>query len=106
MSIFNRAEIIDNKFLKNIESNNFPLPKSNVPFSSLEVSSSTIVSLFESQVISRHTDLKARILKDKGKCFYTIGSSGHEGNAVLESSFHLLIWLFFIIEVHLFFREI
>ena len=87
MSIFNRAEIIDNKFLKNIESNNFPIPKSNVPFSSLEVSSSTIVSLFESQVISRHTDLKARILKDKGKCFYTIGSSGHEGNAVFGKFF-------------------
>ena len=87
MSIFNRAEIIDNNFLKNIESNNLPLPKSNVPFSSLEVSSSTIVSLFESQVISRHTDLKARILKDKGKCFYTIGSSGHEGNAVFGKFF-------------------
>jgi len=32
-------------------------------------------------------DLKARLLKDEGKCFYTIGSSGHEGNAVFGKVF-------------------
>ncbi|GIS57270.1 MAG: hypothetical protein CM1200mP1_12080 [Candidatus Neomarinimicrobiota bacterium] len=26
-------------------------------------------------------------MKDEGKCFYTIGSSGHEGNAVFGSVF-------------------
>ena len=36
-------------------------------------------------------DLKARSLKDEGKCFYTIGSSGHEGNAEFGIIFNILV---------------
>ncbi len=39
--------------------------------------------LFESQLISRHLDLMARVLRVQTKVFYTIGSSGHEGNAMV-----------------------
>ncbi|MGE0209874.1 MAG: thiamine pyrophosphate-dependent enzyme, partial [Lysobacteraceae bacterium] len=39
--------------------------------------------LFESQLVSRHLDLMARVLRVKNKVFYTIGSSGHEGNAMV-----------------------
>ncbi|MHB1544586.1 MAG: transketolase C-terminal domain-containing protein [Gammaproteobacteria bacterium] len=39
--------------------------------------------IFESQLRSRHLDLMARELRAKGLGYYTIGSSGHEGNAVL-----------------------
>ncbi len=39
--------------------------------------------LFASQLISRHLDLMARVLRVHNKVFYTIGSSGHEGNAML-----------------------
>lgn len=39
--------------------------------------------LLESQLISRHLDLMARVLRVKNKVFYTIGSSGHEGNAMV-----------------------
>ena len=38
--------------------------------------------LFESQLISRHLDLMARVLRVQNKVF-TIGSSGHEGNAMV-----------------------
>jgi len=41
------------------------------------------VSLFECQLQSRWTDFVARELKNEGLSFYTIGSSGHEGNAML-----------------------
>jgi len=41
------------------------------------------VELFDSQLISRHLDLMARVLRVKNKVFYTIGSSGHEGNAMV-----------------------
>jgi 2-oxoisovalerate dehydrogenase E1 component len=47
----------------------------------------TAVRLFESALQSRLQDLEARRLKDEGQSFYTIGSSGHEANAVLG---HLL----------------
>ncbi|MGH8073825.1 MAG: thiamine pyrophosphate-dependent enzyme [Lysobacter sp.] len=39
--------------------------------------------LFKSQLISRHLDLMARVLRVQNKVFYTIGSSGHEGNAMV-----------------------
>jgi len=39
--------------------------------------------LLGSQLISRHLDLMARVLRVQNKVFYTIGSSGHEGNAMV-----------------------
>jgi 2-oxoisovalerate dehydrogenase E1 component len=44
------------------------------------------VELFEAQMASRHLDLEARRLKAKDQGFYTIGSSGHEGNAVVAEA--------------------
>ena len=41
------------------------------------------LDLFESQLVSRHLDLMARVLRVQQKVFYTIGSSGHEGNAMV-----------------------
>lgn len=43
------------------------------------------VAIFESAIQSRLQDLLSRELKDKGLSYYTIGSSGHEANAVLGS---------------------
>ncbi|MBM4063165.1 MAG: MFS transporter [Planctomycetes bacterium] len=40
------------------------------------------VALFESMIQSRLQDLLSRELKDEGLGYYTIGSSGHEANAV------------------------
>jgi 2-oxoisovalerate dehydrogenase E1 component len=39
------------------------------------------LELFDAQLASRHLDLAARWLRSFGEGFYTIGSSGHEGNA-------------------------
>ncbi len=46
----------------------------------------TALGLFESQLESRHLDLAARALKARNACFYTIGSSGHEGNAAVAGA--------------------
>src|SRR5262245_58505286 len=40
------------------------------------------VAIFESAIQSRLQDLLSRELKDKGISYYTIGSSGHEANAI------------------------
>jgi 2-oxoisovalerate dehydrogenase E1 component len=45
-----------------------------------------ILSLFDAQLGSRHLDLAARWLRSKGKGYYTIGSSGHEGNAAVAAA--------------------
>ena len=39
--------------------------------------------LFEAQATSRHLDFVARELQREGRGFYTIGSSGHESNAMV-----------------------
>src|SRR5690606_2056964 len=44
------------------------------------------LELFSSQLESRHIDLCARKLKNEGRGFYTIGSSGHEGNAAVAAA--------------------
>ncbi|MFD4432222.1 thiamine pyrophosphate-dependent enzyme [Nocardia sp. NPDC058497] len=44
------------------------------------------LELFESQVTSRHLDLAARRLGAARQGFYSIGSSGHEGNAAVAAA--------------------
>src|SRR5690606_37253499 len=42
--------------------------------------------LFAAQLGSRLLDIAARVLREKGQGFYTIGSSGHEGNAAVAAA--------------------
>lgn len=44
------------------------------------------LDLFDAQIGSRHLDLAARRLRSEGKGYYTIGSSGHEGNAAVAAT--------------------
>ena len=87
MNLFNRAEIIDQNFSRQIKNNNLPQAKKALSLSDVMLGPNDLISIFESQINSRHMDLKARELKEKGKCFYTIGSSGHETNAVFGNIF-------------------
>ena len=45
-----------------------------------------LLDLFDVQAGSRHLDLAARELRARGRGFYTIGSSGHEGNAAVAAA--------------------
>ncbi|MFC0533172.1 thiamine pyrophosphate-dependent enzyme [Phytohabitans kaempferiae] len=47
---------------------------------------SAALDLFDAQLTSRHLDLAARWLRSFGEGFYTIGSSGHEGNAAVAAA--------------------
>jgi len=44
------------------------------------------LELFEFQLGSRLLDIAARVLKERGQGFYTIGSAGHEGNAAVAAA--------------------
>ncbi len=44
------------------------------------------LELFDAQLASRHLDLAARELRARGAGYYTIGSSGHEGNAAVAAA--------------------
>ena len=87
MTIFNRTLIIDQNFIRFVKSENFPPSRQSFSQQNQEAKASEIISLFETQVLSRHIDIKSRLLKHEGNCFYTIGSSGHEGNAVFGKIF-------------------
>ena len=84
----NRAEIVDRNFREFCESwdggpsGNTPDPDSVVRRGS-PLTAGGFQELFESQMLSRHLDLEARAMRARNQGFYTIGSSGHEGNAVL-----------------------
>jgi 2-oxoisovalerate dehydrogenase E1 component len=53
------------------------------------LSISGAMTLFDAQLASRHVDTAARWLQAKGAGFYTIGSSGHEGNAGVAAALRL-----------------
>src|SRR5579875_2438901 len=44
------------------------------------------LELFDAQAASRHLDLAARWMREEGQGYYTIGSSGHEGNAAVAAA--------------------
>ena len=44
------------------------------------------LALFDVALASRHLDLAARYLRSQGKGYYTIGSSGHEGNGAVAAA--------------------
>ncbi|MGB6306259.1 MAG: thiamine pyrophosphate-dependent enzyme [Steroidobacteraceae bacterium] len=83
----NRAEVVDQNFLEFVQlwrGTAHAAPRESepvLPGSALDARG--FCELFESQLISRHLDLMARVLRVKNKVFYTIGSSGHEGNAMV-----------------------
>ena len=47
------------------------------------------LDIFDAQLGSRHLDLAARWLRAQGSGFYTIGSSGHEGNAAVAAALRI-----------------
>ncbi|HSS06368.1 MAG TPA: thiamine pyrophosphate-dependent enzyme, partial [Rhodanobacteraceae bacterium] len=83
----NRAEVCDQNFVEFVQSwDGSPrrAPRADEPVLADSLCTARdFADLFESQLISRHLDLMARVLRVKNKVFYTIGSSGHEGNAMV-----------------------
>ena len=87
MKGLNRAEICDVNFTEFVHAWNGRVDARPAPDESVLDGSALdargFAELFESQLISRHLDLMARVLRVQNKVFYTIGSSGHEGNAMV-----------------------
>src|SRR3954452_22158855 len=83
----NRAEVCDQNFVEFVQNWSGTPARAGASDSPVLAGSvcsrKDFIDLFESQLISRHLDLMARVLRVKNKVFYTIGSSGHEGNAMI-----------------------
>ncbi|MGY0619400.1 thiamine pyrophosphate-dependent enzyme [Lysobacter sp. A378] len=87
MKGLNRAEICDVNFTEFVRDWDGAIDAPPAPHEPVVEGSALdahgFIELFESQLVSRHLDLMARVLRVQNKVFYTIGSSGHEGNAMV-----------------------
>lgn len=82
-----RKEALDDHFTTVVSQLSAPAVRQAWPDTAL--STDMALTLFDAQLASRHLDLAARWLRAQGKGFYTIGSSGHEGNAAVAAALQL-----------------
>ncbi len=84
-----RAELVHQNFLTRVADGDLPQRVSDVSAEQAGLTSVEAVGMFESQVLSRQLDRTSRKLQARGEGFYTIGSSGHEGNAAVAAAFRV-----------------
>jgi len=80
------ATALDEDFIKRVQNKDFPRGEQLSDLDDSDLPHDLLVEIFESQVTNRLLDIHARKLRATGDCFYTIGSSGHEGNAVVAAA--------------------
>jgi len=87
MTTFNRAQIVDDNFVAFLKgwhaSAEHPRLADEPIRDGSPVTCGDFLEMFESQMMARHLDLIARILRARDAAFYTIGSAGHEANAAV-----------------------
>lgn len=74
---------VDARFRRAVREGALPRARTDWTLADAGLASEDLAELFESQVLSRQLDLHARRLHARKEGFYTIGSSGHEGNAAI-----------------------
>ena len=77
----NRAQVVDDNFKAFVKQ--LKTTENTVDITQFGLSEQEFREMFVSQIMSRQLDLMARALRLENKVFYTIGSSGHEGNVML-----------------------
>jgi len=80
------AETVHETFRAALRSGALPARRSRLGLADAGISAPALVDLFHSQITSRQLDRISRKLQARGEGFYTIGSSGHEGNAALAAA--------------------
>ncbi|WP_086933630.1 thiamine pyrophosphate-dependent enzyme [Agarilytica rhodophyticola] len=79
----NRSEIIHNNFIERVSKADLP----SASHLTATLTNSELVDIFETQLMSRLLDIISRRMSSRKQSFYTIGSSGHEGNAIFGKVF-------------------
>jgi 2-oxoisovalerate dehydrogenase E1 component len=91
MSVVSRAVAVERNFAAFVAARPAGVPRPRADLDHLDqpvrpgtrLTARRAIALFQAQVESRILDLLARELKNADQSFYTIGSSGHEGNAAV-----------------------
>jgi 2-oxoisovalerate dehydrogenase E1 component len=82
-----RADIVHDNFLRRVARQDLDFKTSGLSLTEAGLTKELLISLFYSQALSRQLDRKSRKMQAQGQGFYTIGSSGHEGNAAIAQAF-------------------
>ena len=83
------AQAVHEKFLARLASGRLP-DRAGLPDpAAVGLDAATLADIYETQLTSRQLDRLSRTLQARGEGFYTIGSSGHEGNAALAAALRL-----------------
>lgn len=87
-NVFDRPRIVDEAFSTFVRQWPGPAPAARpAPDAPVRAGATLtgreLLELFESQMVARHLDLASRALRLQDRSYYTIGSAGHEGNAVV-----------------------
>lgn len=80
---YDHAETVHQNFLSRTRAADFPVLDSALTLKDVGLAAHDLVALFDAQIMSRHLDRVALKLQARGEGFYTIASSGHEGNAAI-----------------------
>ena len=78
-----RAHIVHENFLRRVAAQDFPPALNTTSLEESGLTKAGLGEIFTAQILSRQLDRIARKLSKAGQGFYTIGSSGHEGNAAI-----------------------
>ena len=81
-----RAEIVHENFLQRVQAGQFPGGASRISLEEAGLSQPELMAIFRAQVLSRQLDRTSRKMQARGQGYYTIGSSGHEGNAAIAAA--------------------
>lgn len=84
-----RNQCVKENFIHFVNQSNLPQLSCQLTPQDVGLSDNELIDLFETQVTSRHLDLHSRVMQKQGQSFYTIGSSGHEGNAAIAKAFRV-----------------
>lgn len=76
-------------FLTRLKERRLPAALAETKLADASMTRRDLAALFESQLTSRRLDLEARRLGAEKRGFYSIGSSGHEGNAAVARAFRV-----------------
>ncbi|GHA92827.1 MFS transporter [Algimonas arctica] len=80
---YDHAETVHRNFLSRVGAGDLPTLSRSLTLKSVGLTDQDLVALFDAQLMSRHLDRVALKLQARGEGFYTIASSGHEGNAAI-----------------------
>ncbi|HZP13131.1 MAG TPA: thiamine pyrophosphate-dependent enzyme [Nevskiaceae bacterium] len=80
---------IEQRFYRSVRDNALPNVAQAWTLDDAGITGEQLIALFESQLLSRQLDLNARRMHAAKQGFYTIGSSGHEGNAAIAAALRL-----------------